>query len=347
MDEGFAPGIGEKLGAYVYLLVDPRTGRAFFAGRGRNDRCFRHVQSARLADEPASADPAAVTSDAAVPGAKAVPQAKSKATTAGRGQRTFPVLERIREIESSGRSVRIDILRYGLSADEARLVEAVAHDALGLRSLSGDRGGGTTVAAGANKDKRSGKSSGARRSVPAQRTEATRLNTLLAKPAKIKRSHRAVLLRLGKSNGAGTSDAQVDEAIRSAWKIGRRWTDPESRRSPQWAFAVVDDVVRAVFRIDGWKPSDSTSDSTSGTAEPDSAVRVVRPAAWTRPSQQAVSPDQTAAASPPARWTLTGERDPELEQKYRGRNVSAYLSSGSQNPVTYVWCGPHWVNSPV
>jgi hypothetical protein len=320
MDEGFAPGIGEKLGAYVYLLVDPRTGRAFFAGRGRNDRCFRHVQAARLADEP------------------------------GRGERSFPVLDRIQEIESSGRSVRIDILRYGLSSDEARLVEAVAHDALGLRSVSGDRGGGTALAAGANKAKRAGKSSGARRSVPAagrsvpaQRTEATRLNTLLAKPAKIKRGHRAVLLRLGKSIGPGMSDAQVDEAMRSAWKIGLRWTDPESRRSPQWAFAVVDDIVRAVFRIDGWKPSDSTS----GTADPAPPARDVGPAAWTRPSQQVATPGQSAAASPTARWTLTGERDPVLEQKYRGRNVSAYLSSGSQNPVTYVWCGPHWVNSPV
>ena len=394
MDEGFAPGIGEKLSAYVYLLVDPRTGRAFFVGRGRNDRCFRHVQAARTNDQAARTNesgdpgelgdpgPAAVTRETAVPGVKVgpgvmagpgeyvAPEAESKPSPAEPGERTFPVLERIREIESSGRSVRIDILRYGLSADEARLVEAVAQDALGLRSASGDRGGGTALAAGAaagTKDKRAGKSSGARRSVPAQRTEATRLNTLLAKPAKIKRSHRAVLLRLGKSIGPGASDAQVDEAMRSAWKIGRRWTDPESRRSPQWAFAVVDDVVRAVFRIDAWKPSDSTS----GAADATPPARGVGPAAWTRPSQQAASPGQTAGASPgqtagaspgqtagaspgqtaptrpPARWTLTGKRDPELEQKYRGRNVSAYLSSGSQNPVTYVWCGPHWVNNPV
>jgi hypothetical protein len=320
MDEGFAPGIGEKLRSYVYLLVDPRTGRTFFAGRGRNDRCFRHVQAARVdeAGEPGSV---------------------------GRGGRTFPVLERIREIQSSGRSVRIDILRYGLDADEARLVEAVACDALGLRPPSDDRGAGTGRdngagrTMGAKQGKRAGEPSGARPSVPAQRTEATRLNTLLARPAKIKRSHRVVLLRLGKALGPGTSDAQVEEAVRSAWKIGRRWTDPESRRSPQWAFAVVDDVVRAVFRIDGWKPSDSTT----GTADPTPPARGGQ-APWTRPSQLASS--QSPATGPPARWTLTGERDPELEQRYRGRNVSAYLSSGSQNPVTYVWCGPHWVNSP-
>lgn len=329
MDEGFAPGIGEKLRSYVYLLVDPRTGRAFFAGRGRNDRCFRHVHAAR-ADE--TGEPASVE----------------------RGQRTFPVLDRIREIQSSGRSVRIDILRYGLDADEARLVETVACDALGLRPPSDDRGGGrgrdigAGQAIGPKQGKRAGKPSGGRRSVPAQRTEATRLNTVLAKPAKIKRSHRVVLLRLGKSLGPGTSDAQVDEAVRSAWKIGRRWTDPESQRSPQWAFAVVDDVVRAVFRIDGWKPSDSATSTGvgAGTGMADTTPPGLSSgqAAWIRPSQLAGSGQTTTG--PPARWTLTGERDPELEQRYRGRNVSAYLSSGSQNPVTYVWCGPHWVNSP-
>jgi len=29
-----------------------------------------------------------------------------------------------------------------------------------------------------------------------------------------------------------------------------------------------------------------------------------------------------------------------------GRSVAAYRTSGSQNPVGYVWCGPHWVNRP-
>lgn len=312
MDEGFAPGIGEKLRSYVYLLVDPRTGRAFFAGRGRNDRCFRHVQAARVEHEaasvtggdgeqrPAGGDGEQRPAEGSGPGADGS-ESGGDGPESSKGQgggRAFPVLDRIREIEASGRSVRIDILRYGLNADEARLVEAAARDALGLRVGSPDRSGGAASPAGT------------RRALPNQRTEAATLNTLLAKPAKIKRSHRVVLLRLGKSFGPATSDAQLEQAVRSPWKIGRRWTDPQSRRSPQWAFVVVDDVVRAVYRIDGWKQAVPTS------------------------------------SSQPARWALAGERDPELERKYRGRNVSAYLSSGSQNPVTYVWCGPHWVNNP-
>ncbi|HXA31568.1 MAG TPA: hypothetical protein VNV87_04865 [Acidimicrobiales bacterium] len=309
MDEGFAPGIGEKLRSYVYLLVDPRTGRAFFAGRGRNDRCFRHVQAARVEHETT---PVAVGAEGPGPTDIDAPERANDTSEAGnesdpgndkRGSRAFPVLDRIREIEATGRSVRIDILRYGLNPDEARLVEATARDALGLPLRSPDRRGGAATPSDTGQ------------AFPNQRTEAATLNTVLAKPAKIKRSHRVVLLRLGKSFGPATSDAQLEQAVRSPWTIGRRWTDPQSRRSPQWAFVVVDGLVRAVYRIDGWKQ-----------AVPASTI----PPSSTRP----------------ARWTLAGERDPELERKYRGRNVSAYLSPGSQNPVTYVWCGPHWVNSP-
>jgi hypothetical protein len=326
MDEGFAPGIGEKLRSYVYLLVDPRTGRAFFAGRGRNDRCFRHVQAARVEQEttpvpeevegprPADIDGTEPANDKSEPG------------NDKRGGRAFPVLDRIREIEASGRSVRIDILRYGLNPDEARLVEATTRDALGLRVGSPDRNRGAASPAGPT---------GTRRALPNQRTEAATLNTLLAKPAKIKRSHRVVLLRLGKSFGPGTSDAQLEEAVRSPWKIGRRWTDPQSRRSPQWAFVVVDDVVRGVYRIDGWKQAVPAASTQPASTQPPSS----EPTSGQSPLIQ-------SSSSQPARWALAGERNPELERKYRGRNVSAYLSSGSQNPVTYVWCGPHWVNNP-
>jgi hypothetical protein len=325
MDEGFAPGIGDKLRSYVYLLVDPRTGRAFFAGRGRNDRCFRHIQAARttaLTGETPTGELATRATD--LTGEPAIAEAAI-------GGRTFPVLERIREIEATGRSVRIDILRYGLDADEARLTEAVARDALGLGTASNDRADRSDAA----RADHTVASTGTRQALPAQRTEATRLNTLLAKPAKIKRNHRVVLLRLGKSFGPGSSDAELDEAVRSGWKIGRRWIDPQSRRSPHWAFVVVDDVVRAVYRIDGWKESEPIP-TTPAT-----------PTISTTPATQPTStPGTGTAQTSPARWTLNGERDPELERKYQGRNVGAYLSSGSQNPVTYVWCGPHWVNSP-
>ena len=307
MNEGFAPGIGEKLRSYVYLLVDPRTGRAFYAGRGRNDRCFRHVQAAR-SDRRGAADgalpgseggrqgpPAGGEGDERGPagGGERVPEGRPAG--AGRG---YPVLGRIREIESSGRSGRIDILRYGLSADEARLVEAVA----GTPSVWGRHQTAGPPPAGPSPD-----------SAPRRRCSTPGWPD---RPSSSAATGSRSSARAGRS--ARISEAQLDEAIGSEWKIGRRWTDPRSPRSPQWAFVVVDDLVRAVLRIDGWKPAESTP-----------------------PMQPPPVPGTSA------RWRLTGERDPEMERKYRGRNVSAYLSPGSQNPVTYVWCGPHWVNRPI
>jgi hypothetical protein len=73
---------------------------------------------------------------------------------------------------------------------------------------------------------------------------------------------------------------------------------------------VAGDLVAVVYRIDSWEPSPATPD---------------RPGA--------------------GRWSFVGVPDPDLEGRYAGRNVAAYLGHGAPNPVTYVWCGPHWVNT--
>jgi hypothetical protein len=132
------------------------------------------------------------------------------------------------------------------------------------------------------------------------------VGSLLAEPATIKRSHRMVLLRVG---GAGTDTSY--EVARHHWRIARRWTDLDSPRSPQWAAVVAGDLVASVHRIRGWEPE----------APPD-------PAGW---------------AGPPAaeRFSFHGTPDPDLEQRYVGRSVAAYLRPGAPSPVTYVGCGPH------
>jgi hypothetical protein len=244
---GFAPGVSVKLQSYVYLLVDPRTGRAFCVGRGRDDRCFRHVRAARA-------------------GSDGGPRA------AADEQPNYLMLERIREIEACGREVRIDILRYGLSPDEALLAEAVAHDALGLPAAP---------------------------KLGSQRQSAVEVGSLLAKRAKFKRAHQVVLLRVG---GMGTDSTY--EVARHGWRIGRNWTDLDSVRSPQWAVIVVGNLVTAVHRIDRWELSGAQ------------------------------------------RYSFAGPRDPELEKRYGGKSVAAYLGTGPPSPITYVWCGPHWVNTP-
>jgi hypothetical protein len=258
---GFPSEVVDKLRSYVYLLVDPRSGRAFCLSRGRGDRCFRHVQAART-------------------GADRQPGRSADAVS------KFPMLDRIRQIESDGRPVRIDILRYGLSGAEASLVEVAVGDALGLPVGS---------------------------ELPRQRHPATDSGVRLAKKAKIKGGHQAVLLRLG-----GTTADPAYESARHGWRIGKRWIDPDSPRSPRLAVFVVGDLVTAVYRIERWEPT---------------------------PSEAGRSGPHPGAATSTGRYSLVGVVDPELERRYRGRTVAAYLGGGSPSRVTYVRCGPHWVNT--
>jgi hypothetical protein len=192
------------------------------------------------------------------------------------------MLDRIRDIESGDRTVRIDILRHGLSPDEALLVEAATHEALGLPG---------------------------RPELGPQRRSAVEVASHLAKRAKIKRGHQLVLLRVGPV-GAETSY----DRVRRDWRIGRRWTDPDALRSPRWAAIVAGDVVAAVYRIERWEAS--------------------------RPLQG------RGGDRPPDRFSFVGSPDPELEKRYRGKSVAAYGAVGSKSPVSYVWCGPHWINTP-
>jgi hypothetical protein len=281
--QGFAPGVSAKLKSYVYLLVDPRTGRAFYVGQGRNDRCFRHVRAAGTGSGrgPGPAGDAGIGG-----GSETDPGPGSGAVSTGDSK--YPMLDKIREVEAGGRAVRIDILRYGLSPEEALLVEAAVHDALGFSG---------TPAAGA------------------QRLSTEEISSHLAKRAKFKHAHQVVLLRVGPKG----SDPSYESA-RHGWRVGKRWIDHESPRSPKWAVIVVGDAVAAVHRIDGWEPAPLRGRSRHTVVE-------------------------TTARST-YRYSFIGTPDPELERRYVGKSVASYLGAGTPSPVTYVWCGPHWVNTP-
>jgi hypothetical protein len=89
--------MAEKLGYYVYLYVDPRDGKVFYIGKGKDERCLEHL----FEDDD------------------------------------HPKVKRIREIFAVGLEPRIEMLAHGLSTEqEAYNIEAAAIGLLGLENLT-------------------------------------------------------------------------------------------------------------------------------------------------------------------------------------------------------------------
>jgi uncharacterized protein len=105
----FPDGVIEKLGVYVYRLIDPRNGETFYVGKGVGNRVFSHLQGA--------------------------------ISTTGEEDSVSEKLERIREIKSTGLDVLHIIHRHGMDHDTAFAVEAALIEAYpGLTNLAGGHG---------------------------------------------------------------------------------------------------------------------------------------------------------------------------------------------------------------
>lgn len=96
----FPVSVIEKLGYYVYFLIDPETQQVFYIGKGIGNRVFAHVAGAI-----------------------------SNATA---GEK----LERIRMIHAKGLAVEHVIHRHGLTEKEAFEVEAALIDYVGIEALT-------------------------------------------------------------------------------------------------------------------------------------------------------------------------------------------------------------------
>lgn len=94
MIKEFKTSVIEALQHYVYCLVDPRTNKIFYIGKGQGNRVFNHAYDA-LNENLSSLK-----------------------------------LDIIREIRKEGKNVSYYIIRHGLSEDEALLVESVLIDLL-------------------------------------------------------------------------------------------------------------------------------------------------------------------------------------------------------------------------
>lgn len=107
----FSPEAAEKIGLYVYRLIDPRNGHTFYVGKGKGNRVFQHCRNALQVETLQEEE-------------KEYVQSKNK---------------RIVDIIASGMNVLHVIHRHGLSSEkiayevEAALIEAYE----GLENVTG------------------------------------------------------------------------------------------------------------------------------------------------------------------------------------------------------------------
>lgn len=106
----FNKEVADKLGFYVYRLVNPRNGETFYVGKGQRNRIHNHVREAsKLTDEDEQS----------------------------------LKLSQIREIQRKGLEVICIIHRHGMDEDTALEVEAALIDAYpGLTNVLGGTGSG-------------------------------------------------------------------------------------------------------------------------------------------------------------------------------------------------------------
>ena len=187
----FSPKVCEQLGWYVYLHIDPQNGEPFYVGKGKGNRCFAHLK-----DQSGSA--------------------KSE------------VIGRLKKL---GMSPRIEILKYGLTEQEAFVVESVAIELLGLPQL-------TNAVKGKHSLDRS------------KAGVAEIQDELSATPVEV--THRVILITINKLYRPDMPLPDLYDATRSAWKVNPK------RHEPEFACAVYRGIVRAVFQVTAWFPAGST-----------------------------------------------------------------------------------------
>lgn len=176
------------LKAYVYLYIDPNNGEVFYIGKGKGSRMLHHL------DDIGDTEKA----------------------------------ERIENIRKNGKEPIIEILRYGLTDSEARLVEAAAIDLVGKKNLT---------------NRISGCHSGSSGRI----LLSDLLELYEAKPVEV--GHKAILITINQLYRSNMTPFELYEATRGIWRVGKR------RENAEYAMSVYQGVVREVYRIHQWYPS--------------------------------------------------------------------------------------------
>jgi uncharacterized protein len=182
----FGPEIIEEIKSYVYIYSDPDTQEPFYVGKGQGNRCFQHME-----DQSESAK-----------------------------------VEKLKELEKNNKKPLIELLRYGLTGNEASLLEAALIDFTGLDNL---------------KNRVRGLHS---RSLGRIFVEDIILK-YTAEDVTI-RDDKVLLITINKLYRSRISEEELYESTRGIWKVGER------RNKAELAFAIFRGIIREIYEISKW-----------------------------------------------------------------------------------------------
>ena len=184
-------------GYYVYALIDPRSNDVFYIGKGTGNRVFSH-------------------------------EAESEKVSLSEKEK----IEKIKDIENNGFSVKRIIVNWGLSEQEAFAAEASLINLYNL--ISGNQL--TNIVAGHH----------AHESLTAENFELK----YGAAPLKINEiKHNILVIKINKLYRKDMSDYEIYDAVRGMWKISLKSI---KSRDIRYVFAVYNGLIVGVYKPDEW-----------------------------------------------------------------------------------------------
>ena len=182
----FKPETCSEIKNYVYAYIDPDTMQPFYIGKGKDNRCFDHLSD----------------------------QAETEK------------VNRIKELKRNNKEPIIKLLRYGLTENEAALLESTIIDFIGLDKL-------TNKARGVHS-----------RSFGISSIEDINIK-YTAEDVEIK-DDKVILISIGKSFRSNMSPEELFEYSRGCWKVNVQ------KHKPEYALIIFQGIVREVYKIYTW-----------------------------------------------------------------------------------------------
>ena len=184
----FTNEVINEIKSYVYIYTNPNTKKVFYIGKGQGNRCFEHLEEDTESQK----------------------------------------VKEINALKNDGQMPIIELLRYGLTDNEASLIESSLIDFVGLDNLTNKVRGLHSKSFG--------------------RTSIDDINIKYTAD-EVTVTDEVIAITINKLFYSDITEEALYEATRGVWKLGER------RTKAKFAFAVFQGVIREVFEINQWYPS--------------------------------------------------------------------------------------------